>query len=61
MREVVIVGAGAMGCLFAAKLAESGVSVTLVDVDGARLEALARDGITLADDDGERRRDCDAF
>ena len=55
MREVVIVGAGAMGCLFAAKLAESGVSVTLVDVDRARLEALARDGITLADDDGERR------
>lgn len=54
MRNIVIVGAGAMGCLFAARLAEAGVSVTLVDVDAARLAALDRDGILLADDDGER-------
>jgi 2-dehydropantoate 2-reductase len=55
MRDIIIVGAGAMGCLFAARLAESGARVTLVDVDEARLAALARDGITLADDEGERR------
>ena len=54
MRDVVIVGAGAMGCLFAARLAETGTRVTLVDVDRARLEAIARDGITLADDRGVR-------
>ena len=54
MRDVVIVGAGAMGCLFAARLAEAGTQVTLVDVDRARLEAIARDGITLADDQGVR-------
>jgi 2-dehydropantoate 2-reductase len=43
-----------MGCLFAARLAEAGTQVTLVDVDRARLEAIARDGITLADDRGVR-------
>jgi len=54
MRNIVIVGAGAMGCLFAARIAESGANVTLVDVDEARVAALGRDGITLGDDDGER-------
>ena len=51
---VTIVGAGAMGCLFAARLAERGVLVTVVDVDRARLSAIARDGITLTDDNGSR-------
>ncbi len=54
MRQVVIVGAGAMGCLFAARLAEAGAGVTVVDVDVNRLAALRRDGITLRDDAGER-------
>ena len=51
---VAIVGAGAMGCLFAARLAEQGADVTLIDVDRARLAAIAADGVTLIDDDGER-------
>ena len=55
MRDIVIIGAGAMGCLFAARLAENGARVALIDVDDARLAALARDGITLCDDAGERR------
>ena len=54
LRSVAIVGAGAMGCFFAARLAEAGLDVTVVDVDGPRLEAMARDGITLSDDQGER-------
>jgi 2-dehydropantoate 2-reductase len=54
MQNVTIVGAGAMGCLFAARLAEGGADVTLIDVDQQRLEALGRDGITLSDDSGER-------
>jgi 2-dehydropantoate 2-reductase len=53
MHRIVIVGAGAMGCLFAARLAMAGFQVALVDVDAARLEALRRDGITLVDDAGE--------
>ena len=51
---VVIVGAGAMGCLFAARLAERGARVTVVDVDRERLSIIGRDGITLVDDDGSR-------
>jgi 2-dehydropantoate 2-reductase len=52
--SVAIVGAGAMGCLFAARLAEGGARVTLVDVDGERLAIIARDGVTLVDDKGSR-------
>ena len=52
--RVVIVGAGAMGCLFAARLAERGVRVTVVDVDRQRLSLISREGITLTDDKGSR-------
>jgi 2-dehydropantoate 2-reductase len=54
LHRVVVVGAGAMGCLFAAKLTESGANVTLVDIDEARLAALVRDGVTVEDDAGAR-------
>jgi len=52
--SVAIVGAGAMGCLFAARMAERGVRVTVVDVDRERLSIIGRDGITLTDDNGSR-------
>ncbi len=52
--RVAIVGAGAMGCLFGARLAEQGVRVTVVDVDRERLSIIGRDGITLVDDNGSR-------
>ncbi len=54
MENIVIVGAGAMGCLFAARMSEAGASVTLIDVDRARLDAMAWDGVDLADDNGLR-------
>ncbi|MDP3737668.1 MAG: ketopantoate reductase family protein [Hyphomonadaceae bacterium] len=54
LRSVAIVGAGAMGCFFAARLTESGAAVTLIDIDAARLAALVRDGVTVSDDRGER-------
>lgn len=53
MERIVIVGAGAMGCLFAARLALAGKAVTVVDVDPARLELIAKEGIALHDDAGE--------
>ena len=53
MERIVIVGAGAMGCLFAARLALAGKAVTVVDVDPARLALIAREGIALHDDFGE--------
>lgn len=52
--QVAILGAGAMGSLFAARIAEAGASVTVLDVDQARLAALGERGITLADDAGTR-------
>jgi len=52
--SVVIVGAGAMGCLFAARMAEQRAQVTLVDVDRDRLAAIAEGGIELTDDAGKR-------
>lgn len=50
--RIVIVGAGAMGCFLAARLAGGGLDVTVVDVDKARLDVIAREGITLHDDHG---------
>lgn len=54
MQRIVVIGAGAMGCLFAARIAEGGAQVMLVDVDRARLDAIAREGIHLTDDAGTR-------
>ncbi len=50
--KIAIVGAGAMGSLFAARLALDGAQVTVIDVDAERLSAIAADGITLQDDAG---------
>jgi 2-dehydropantoate 2-reductase len=55
MKQIVIVGAGAMGCLFAARLAEAGVQVTLVDIDRKRIDLLNADGIGVDDAKGQRR------
>jgi len=53
-RHVIIIGAGAMGCLFAARILEAGASVTLVDTNLQRLEAIERLGLELHDDSGPR-------
>lgn len=52
MAKVVVVGAGAMGCLFAARLALGGQEVTVVDIGADRLDLIGREGICLHDDDG---------
>lgn len=51
---VAVVGAGAMGCLFAARMAEAGADVTVIDVDPARLDMIRARGIALTDDHGAR-------
>jgi 2-dehydropantoate 2-reductase len=50
----VVLGAGAMGCLFGARLAENGHRVTLVDVRLDQVEAINRSGLTV-DENGARR------
>jgi 2-dehydropantoate 2-reductase len=52
MQNIVMVGAGAMGCLFAARLALAGNAVTVVDVDPARLALINAEGIVIEDDAG---------
>jgi 2-dehydropantoate 2-reductase len=54
LRNVVIVGAGAMGCLFAARLQEGGATVTLIDNNAERLSLIAKEGLELSDDSGTR-------
>jgi len=53
--RIVMVGAGAMGCLFAARLALGGNEIVMVDVDAARLALMAEQGVVLRDDAGEHR------
>jgi 2-dehydropantoate 2-reductase len=45
--KIAIIGAGAMGCLFAARLQLSGNQVQLIDVDPATITAIRTKGITL--------------
>ena len=52
LSKIVIVGAGAMGCFLAARLAGGGLDVTVVDIDRERLDVIGRGGITLHDDSG---------
>ena len=52
--RVAILGAGAMGSLFAARIAETGAQVVVIDVDPSRLAAIGQQGILLTDDRGTR-------
>lgn len=52
--SITIVGAGAMGCYFAARLAEVGIALTVIDVDQTRIDKIAAEGIRVKDGQGER-------
>jgi 2-dehydropantoate 2-reductase len=52
--HVSVLGAGAMGCLFGARLAAAGHRVELVDVAAERVAAIAAAGLTVEDDAGTR-------
>lgn len=45
--KTAIIGAGAMGCLFGARLALTGNDVTMIDVVPAVIDKISRDGILL--------------
>lgn len=45
--RVLVVGAGAMGCLYGAALHRGGCDVTLVDVNAAHVDAINADGLKL--------------
>ncbi len=48
--RVAVVGPGAMGCLFAAKIAKSGADCVLVDHNEERAKNLSRRGVTVETD-----------
>ena len=47
MNKVAVIGPGALGCLFAARLARCGISVWLIDYQKQRAAILQKTGITL--------------
>lgn len=55
MIKIAILGAGAMGSLFGARLAEAGHAVTLLDINDAHLDAIRRFGLRLQTDEADRR------
>lgn len=52
--KIAVLGAGAMGCLYGALLAEAGESVTLLDVWEEHIQAIRERGLTISDPAGER-------
>jgi len=52
MTKIAIVGPGALGCVFAARLACGGARVFLVDHRADRAELLAREGVRVEEPDG---------
>lgn len=48
--SIAIVGAGAMGKLFGARLARAGTPVTLIDANPAVVESMQQDGVSLTED-----------
>jgi len=55
LKNITIVGAGAMGSFFGGLLAESGNDVTLIDVNDAHIGAISANGLRLETDNGDRQ------
>jgi len=55
LKNITVVGAGAMGSFFGGLLAESGNDVTLVDVNDAHIGAISANGLRLETDNGDRQ------
>lgn len=53
--RIVVLGSGAMGCVYGGKLAEAGCDVTLVDIWKEHIAAINKDGLRIEGVGGERR------
>ncbi|MCF7699065.1 ketopantoate reductase family protein [Loktanella sp. M215] len=51
--KIAVLGAGAMGSVYGARLARAGADVTLLDVNADHVAAVSRDGLRVAFDEGE--------
>jgi 2-dehydropantoate 2-reductase len=56
MKEILIVGTGALASLFAARLSAAGYSITMLGSWKAGLDALQKDGVRLLDSDSNEQR-----
>ncbi|MGI5892158.1 MAG: ketopantoate reductase family protein [Bacillota bacterium] len=54
--QIVIVGAGAMGCLFGSLIAAAGEEVLLYDVDSTKVDKINQNGITIIKKGEEPRK-----
>ncbi|SMC21499.1 ketopantoate reductase [Desulfacinum hydrothermale DSM 13146] len=54
--RVLVVGAGAMGCLLGARFFQAGAQVLLLDVDQAHVAAICERGLELQELNGDRRK-----
>ncbi|HTO83361.1 MAG TPA: ketopantoate reductase family protein [Methylomirabilota bacterium] len=52
--RIAVIGAGAMGSVFGAKLQAPGVEVVLHDINAQHIEAIRKSGLILGDGSGER-------
>jgi 2-dehydropantoate 2-reductase len=52
--KVAIIGAGAMGSVYAGRFAEAGSDVVAIDPWSAHVEAIARNGLRIEGPDGDR-------
>src|SRR6185312_4431147 len=53
--RIAVIGAGAMGSVFGARLQSTGAEVVLFDINEAHVQAIRTHGLTLGDASGERR------
>src|SRR5688500_11817538 len=56
MKNILIVGTGALASLFAARLSQAGYSISMLGSWKGGLEALQKDGVRLLDSDGNKHR-----
>ena len=56
MKDILIIGTGALASLFAARLSQAGYSITMLGSWQAGLEALQKDGVRLLDSTGREHR-----
>lgn len=52
--KILVLGAGAMGCLYGGLLKENGNDVTLLDVSKQHVEAINKNGLVLETESGEK-------
>ncbi|MEG1997754.1 MAG: 2-dehydropantoate 2-reductase, partial [Clostridiales bacterium] len=54
--KTIIIGAGSMGCYFAATMKQAGTEVSLYDIDLNKLEIIAKNGVTIRETDGSAKQ-----